>query len=79
MRCRFLRTPALRPPLGLEAFEVRRAVVDEGHRLGERPVPRDLGDRPVHLLCDPPVRRVALGPRAQLDEVHRLRTLSCMT
>ena len=48
------------------------SVVDEGHGLGQRPVPGDLGDGPVHLLGHPAVRGVALGSRAQLDEVHRL-------
>ena len=31
-----------------------------------------LGDGAVHLLGDPPVRRVALGPGPQLDDVQRL-------
>ena len=34
--------------------------------------PGDLGDGAVHLLCHPPVGRVALRPGAQFDEVHGL-------
>src|SRR3984957_3028734 len=72
MRCRFFRPPALRPALELQALEIGRSVVHERHRLGQGAVAGHLGDRPVHLLRHPSVRRVALGTRAQLYEMHGL-------
>ena len=53
---------ALKPRLGLG--------VDVRHRARDRRV--DLGDQAVHLVRDGAVGRVALAPRAQLDELHRL-------
>ena len=60
MRCRFFGPATFGPALGFEALEVARPVVDEGHRLGERPVPGDLRNGPVHLLGHPAVRGMAL-------------------
>ena len=47
-------------------------VVDVAHHLGHGVVAGLLGDEAVHLLGHDPVGGVALGRRAQLDEVHRL-------
>ncbi len=47
-------------------------MVDEGHRLGQRPVSGDLRDGPVHLLRHAAVGRMPLRAGAQLDEVHCL-------
>ena len=63
MRCRFFRPATLGPALGFEALEVGRSMVDEGHRLGKRPVPGDLGDGPVHLLRHPSIGGVTLRAR----------------
>src|SRR5215472_2080001 len=50
--------------LRVESPEGHFTVVDVGHRLRDRPVTGLLGDRKVHLLCDHPVRGVALRTRA---------------
>ena len=73
MRCRFFGAPLLGPALRFETLEVGGSVVHEGHGLGQCPVGAgDLGDRPVHLLRDPPVRGVTLCSGPELNEVHAL-------
>ena len=50
-------------PFGAEALEGGLGrVVDEAHALGDGAVPGLVGDEPMHLLRDPAVGRVALGP-----------------
>ena len=66
------RSAGLGTTLGVEALEVGRAVVDVGHGGGDGVVAGHLGDGPVHLLGHRTVGRMALGTRAQLDQVHRL-------
>jgi hypothetical protein len=61
----------VRAHLGQDALEPRLGVdVDVRHRPRHRGVDRrDLG---VHLVRDGAVAGMALAPRAQLDQLHRL-------
>ncbi len=66
------RASGLGPPLPLEPLEIAPAVVDVHHRVGHGAVTRLFGDRSKHLLRDAAIRGVALGARAQLDQMQRL-------
>ena len=46
-------------------------MIRERHRLRDRGVTCPFRDQPVHPLADPPVRRVSLRGRSELDDVHR--------
>ena len=66
------RSANLRRPLGLEPLQLHVGAVRKTHRVRYQPMAGLFRDEPVHGLADPPVRRVALGRRPQLDEVHGL-------
>ena len=47
-------------------------MIGEPHCFGDGAMSGALGDQPVHLLADPPIRRVALRRRPQFDDMHCL-------
>jgi hypothetical protein len=58
--------------LRLQSLEFRfRAVVNESHHLGDGAMPGLFGDETMHLLPNNPIRRMTLGRRPELDEMHR--------